>query len=137
MQYFKSKYNALNGNFWLIFSFKICNFKSGLAFRSKNHYFIWQNWVYFIRENLQNLSLKRKWALWMRHQFKNLTLVIRAQSYQQKFSELKHFHKNFKPTIFVRKVKKIIRWCLGSASLLEVSKCSLKLFRMNSIKNIG
>jgi hypothetical protein len=29
---------------------------------------------------------------------------------------------------------KLLSWCFGSASLLEVKKCSLKLFHMNSLK---
>jgi hypothetical protein len=46
--------------------FNICHFISGLTFKSKNSYITSQNCVYFVRENYQKLSQKRKWAFWIR-----------------------------------------------------------------------
>jgi hypothetical protein len=56
LQYFWSKNNTLQGNFWLIFLFNICHCNSGVAFKSKNYYIASQNCMYFTRENFQNLS---------------------------------------------------------------------------------
>jgi hypothetical protein len=57
-----------------------------------------------------------------------------AQSYQQKFSDLINFHENpenFKPTILVGKVRKIIKL------MRSLEMFFFKLFHMNLIKNIG
>jgi hypothetical protein len=66
------------------------------------------------------------------------TDYIRAWSYQQKFSDLRNFQnksENVQPTIFVRKVGKIIKqmfwlgWLVGSLEMLfkTVScECNLK-----------
>jgi hypothetical protein len=45
----------------------LTNIILGLAFNSKNNYFITHNCIYYVKENFQNLCQKRKWALWMRH----------------------------------------------------------------------
>jgi hypothetical protein len=56
------------------------------------------------------------------------------------FSDLRNFQEkseNFKPTLFVIKVKKLSSLCFVLASLLKVKKCSLRLFHMNPGGNIG
>jgi hypothetical protein len=67
LQNFRSKNNILKENIWLTFLFNICHYNSGLKLKIKNYYITSQNFMYFIRENSQNLCQKRKWALWMRH----------------------------------------------------------------------
>jgi hypothetical protein len=50
------------------------------------------------------------WVILTQSLFRNYSFLVRAWSFQQKFSDLINFQKkseNFKPTIFVRKVRKI------------------------------
>jgi hypothetical protein len=67
LQNFRSKNNTLKEKIWLEFLFNVCHYNSGLSFKIKNYYINSQNCMYFIKENCQNLRLKRKWGLWMRH----------------------------------------------------------------------
>ena len=53
-------------NFKVIFSFHVCLRNLGSAFKSTNCNFNILNWVYFRRENFQNLRHMCKWALWIR-----------------------------------------------------------------------
>ena len=65
MQNFWLQNNIQKRHFQVIFSFHVCLCNLGLALKSKNWNFITLNWVYFIRENFQNLCQMRKWALWI------------------------------------------------------------------------
>jgi hypothetical protein len=84
----------LRANFWLIFLLNICYCNSGLVFQSQNYYIAAQNCMYFIKEISQNLSKKRKWALWMKHldlsaKMRELTFMVTlAYNFYQK-AELK------------------------------------------------
>jgi hypothetical protein len=65
------------------------------------------------------IMLRNLEQVWQCNEKRKLIRVIkwsRAQSHQQKFSDLRNFMKmseNFKPTAFVRKVRKLFSQCFG------------------------
>jgi hypothetical protein len=64
-QNFRTKYNTLTGNFWLVFSLNICHCNWSLAFRGMCFYFISQNVAFLIRDNFQKLMLVVLPWLWI------------------------------------------------------------------------
>jgi hypothetical protein len=68
LQNFRSINNTLKENFNLKFLFNIYHCNSGSVLKSKNYYIAALNWMYFIRENSQNLRQKHnelcEWGTW-------------------------------------------------------------------------
>jgi hypothetical protein len=93
-QNLKLKNNTIKDNFRLIFKFNICRCNSALASHIKNNYYKSGNCVYFINENLLNLTQKHKWALWIRHLILGQYLQIFKMDFQV-FVALIFLHVNY------------------------------------------
>jgi hypothetical protein len=85
--------------------------------------------MYFTRENSQNLRQKRKWALWMRHQFFRATKSVQVKTTRGKSLKIKlQLAKFIMQSVWLSTIIKKIIWQKKSQSVKTnyqlVQKCA-------------